>query len=254
MPIPHKFLNKDWKNGFSTENGILKTDFYKPEVLIIGTNNPSTPNDNYADFFYGRNYFWTAIKNLANGNFNIQSRRMPANGVPQLPLNPSIEEIFELSSRFKFSFADLISNVLINQDEINFLPNDNIILNGIEYNLINDNERGGIGGLAELDALGEIEWNTKEIIKYLCENPQITDIYFTRQPTGIWAQKWNELKINECSKNKNFHIIFTPSCSGLRGVPRMNSLINHWLFNNNPNYDRLNYQWLQNCDIDINNF
>lgn len=254
MPVPHKFLDHDWNNGFCSENAILKTDLYKPEVLIIGTNNPETPNANFADFFYGRNFFWTAFKNLANGNLDLLNRRMPANGAPQFPLNPTIEEVFGLCKTFKLSFADLISNVLINQNEVDFLPNDNIILNGIEYNLINDGLNNGVGGLAELNAQGEVEWNTSRIIKYLCENPQIKDIYLTRQPLGIWAQHWNEILENECSKNKNFHIIYTPSGNALHGIPRIHALINHWLFNNNPNYDTLNHEWLQNCGVNVNNF
>ncbi|WP_026978215.1 hypothetical protein [Flavobacterium tegetincola] len=254
MPVSHKFLNHNWENGFRAENAILKTDLYKPEVLIIGTNNPSTPNGNYADFFYGRNYFWTAFKNLVNGNYNLQQRRMPPNGAPQFPLNPTIEEVFDLCKRFKFSFADLISSVLINQNEINFLANDNVILNDIQYNLINDNKIAGIGGLAELNAIGEVAWNTKEIIKYLCENPQIKNIYFTRQPKGIWGNHWNEIKRNDCSKNRNFYVIYTPSGNSLHGTPRMNTLIKHWLFNETVNYNTLNEEWLQNCGVDIENF
>jgi len=254
MPVQHKFLNHNWNNGFWTENAILKTDKYKPHVLFIGTNNPNTPNANFADFFYGRNWFWTAIKNLANGNFDLQNRRMPTNGIPQLPLNPTIDEIFKLCVKFKFSFADLNSNVLIQQNQIKFLPNDNVIINGNEYNLINDNARDGIGGLSELDQIGEVEWNTKSIIKFLCENPQIKEVYFTRQANGIWLEHWNQIKNSECGKNRNFKVIYTPSGNALPGVPRMNSLINHWLFNNTQNYDTFSHDWLINCGVNINNF
>lgn len=254
MPVQHKFLNYDWMNGFFTENAILKTDFYKPVVLIIGTNNPDTPNANFADFFYGRNYFWPAFKNLANGNCELASRRMPPNGAPLLPLNPTTLEIFELCKQFKFSFADLISNVLVNQNQIDFLPNDNIVVNGQEYNLINDNARNGIGGLAELNQLNEVEWNTDRIIEYLCENPQIKEVYFTRQANGIWLEHWNQIKNSECGKGKLFKIIYTPSGSRLAGNPRMNSLIHHWLFNNGQNYDRFDHNWLTNSGVNINNF
>lgn len=254
MPVPHKFLDDNWNNGFRTENAILKTELYKPNVLILGTYNPATPNANFADFFYGRNWFWTAFKNLANGNFDMQNRRMPSNGIPQFPLNPTIDEIFNLCILFKFSFADLISNVLVNQNEINFLPNDNVIINGNEYNLILDNANNGINGLAELNQIGEVEWNTENIIKHLCENPQIEEIYFTRQPTGIWLNQLNLIKNSPCAKNRNYRVIYTPSASNLHGVPRMNALINHWLFNNTPNYNTLNHDWLINCGVNINNF
>jgi hypothetical protein len=54
MPCPHKFqkcLNLD------------KLDF-APETLIVGTFNPAWPEDNYAEWFYGRtgnNYFWDVL-------------------------------------------------------------------------------------------------------------------------------------------------------------------------------------------------
>lgn len=254
MSVPHKFLNNNWNNGFWTESAILKNNLYQPEVLIIGTNNPLTPNANFADFFYGRNYFWTAFKNLVNGNFELQNRRMPTNGAPQFPLNPSIEEIFEMCIKFKFSFADFNSNILVNQNNINFLPNDNIILNGMEYNLINDNARNGIGGLGELDQLGEVQWNTENIINYLSENPQIKDIYLTRQASGIWLHHWDQLKNCEFGINKNFKILYTPSGNALKGIPRMNSLINHWLFNETINYNTLNHEWLIECGVNLDNF
>lgn len=254
MPVQHKFLNHDWMNGFFTENAILKTDFYKPEVLIIGTNNPDTPNANFADFFYGRNYFWPAFKNLSNGNFEISTRRMPSNGAPILPLNPTTFEIFELCKQFKFSFADLISNVLVTQNQIDFLPNDNIVFQGQEYNLINDNARDGIGGLAELNQFNEVEWNTDRIIEFLCLNPQIKYVYFSRQPTGIWEEHWNQIIQSKCAVDKVFSVIYTPSGNALTGSPRMNALMRHWLFNEANNYDTLNHQWLQNCGVNINNF
>jgi hypothetical protein len=64
MPIRHKFYQTNFGNGYATHNAILDTTPYKPEVMIVGTFNPDTPNNNFADFFYGRNFFWTAFKNL----------------------------------------------------------------------------------------------------------------------------------------------------------------------------------------------
>jgi hypothetical protein len=73
MRINHKFLTVNqqqnplnWDNRFYTENVILKNvDIYKPEILFLGTFNPELQN-NPANFFYGRNFFWTAFKNLFN--------------------------------------------------------------------------------------------------------------------------------------------------------------------------------------------
>ena len=68
MSIKHKFYQTSFGNGFETHNAILDITPYKPELMIVGTFNPDTPNTNYADFFYGRNFFWTAFKNLFNHN------------------------------------------------------------------------------------------------------------------------------------------------------------------------------------------
>jgi hypothetical protein len=254
MAIEHKFLNHDWKNGFWTENAILKTDKYLPEVLFIGTNNPKTPNANFADFFYGRNYFWTGFKNLVNGNFNIQGTRMPRRGRPSLILNPTIDEIFNFCEQFKMSFADLNSKVLLDHEKIDFLNNDNVILNNIEYNLINDGVRKGIHGLAQLDIIGEVEWNTDNIIKFINDNSSIKYVYLTRKPTGIWGVKFNEIINKTTNQNICFSNIFTPSGQGAPVLNSINRLINHWLFNNNPNFGILNHNWLQNSGAQINNF
>ncbi len=53
MSIQHKFYQTSFGNGFETHNAILDITPYKPEVMIVGTFNPDTPNANYADFFYG---------------------------------------------------------------------------------------------------------------------------------------------------------------------------------------------------------
>lgn len=118
MAIAHKFQNRNWENfGFSTENTILKNKKYKPEVLILGTYNPDTPNDNHADFFYGRNWLWPAFKNLFIENEIIHmQRRMPTNGAPNFPLNPTIEDVFTICKKAKLSFADLVGSVMVNSD------------------------------------------------------------------------------------------------------------------------------------------
>jgi len=255
MSIQHKFLNHDWKNGFYTKNSILKNKEYLPEVLFIGTFNPMTPNDNHADFFYGRNWFWPVFKNLFIENaYVLNSRRMPANGVPNYPLNPTIDEIFSICKTAKISFADMINGVFSEGNNYRLLNNDNVIFNDIEYNLINDNRRNNISGLAELDALNQVIWNIDNISNYLCDNPQITNIYFTRRPTGIWLQKWHELIKSKCSKNIEFDVIYTPSAANLRGVPRIEKLTQHWLFNESNNYMTLNHEWLIRNGVNPENF
>lgn len=54
MSCPHKFQEYLY---------LEKLDF-EPETLILGTFNPAWPEDNYAEWFYGRtgnNYFWDVL-------------------------------------------------------------------------------------------------------------------------------------------------------------------------------------------------
>ncbi|POY37264.1 hypothetical protein C3L50_14675 [Flavobacterium alvei] len=268
MPILHKFQNHDWKNGFWTENSILKTNHYKPEVLFIGTFNPLTPNANFADFFYGRNYFWPIFKNLFVENQTIHNRRrMPTNGNPIPPLNPTLDEIFKICKKCKIGFADMINSAFPHTEGYQIKKNDNVIFNELEYNLILDNKKKGIRGLAELNNIKQIEWNIENIKNYLCENPTIKYIYFTRKPSGIWLKKWNDLIKSDCSIGKTFGFIFTPSGQPLTNLPipfntRIKSLTHCWVWNNlqhqipiNKNgYCNLNHDWLIQNGVNPNNF
>lgn len=257
MSIQHKFYQTSFGNGFQTHNSILDITPYKPEVIIVGTFNPNTPKDNFADFFYGRNYFWTAFKNLFFHNgVLLTDTRMPRRGVPPAVLNPTLPEILQLCIKLKLTFADLIFEVLNNDNSSNCqtLQNDNVIFNGVEYNLIQDGKKGIIGGLQQLNALGQVNWNTQNIIKFLCNNPQITTIYFTRQPTGIWAEQWNLIINHNCMVGRLTTNLFTPSGQSLKGKPRMNALLKHWVHNNEPNFGRLDNNWLTNNGVTIQNF
>lgn len=65
MPCFHKF--QSYLN-------LEKLDF-KPETLIVGTFNPTWPEGNYAEWFYGRignNYFWDVLPRLYDPNLNLR--------------------------------------------------------------------------------------------------------------------------------------------------------------------------------------
>ncbi len=256
MSIQHKFHQTNFGNGFETHNAILDITPYKPEVMIVGTFNPDTPNANYADFFYGRNFFWTAFKNLFNHNaVVIPNRRMPPNGIPPAILNPTLQEIFDLCIKLKLTFSDLILEVLhSNNPHYQLLQNDNVIFNGVEYNLIQDRQNGIVGGLQQLNVIGQVNWNTQNIINYLCNNPQIKTIYFTRRPTGIWASQWNLIVNHNCMAGRITTNIFTPSGAGAPVNRSMIRLLNHWVHNNNTNFGQLDNNWLTNNDVNTNNF
>ncbi len=256
MAIPHKFKNTHWGNGFATNNAILDVTPYEPEVLILGTFNPDTPNANHADFFYGRNLFWPAFKNLfIHNGVEIGQRRMPSHGAPHAVLNPTLEDIFELCMKLKLTFADLVSEVL-HEENLNYelLQNDNILLDGNEYNLIQDGQNNNIGGLAQLDVQNLVNWNTMNIVNFLVSKPTIKYIYLTRRPTGVWAAQWNQLANNPILTDRYFTNIFTPSGAGAPVHRNMNNLLAHWLHNQQPNFGHLDNNWLINQNVTINNF
>lgn len=256
MTIKHKFIRTFFDNEFETHNAILNITPYKPEVMIVGTFNPDTPNANFADFFYGRNYFWNAFKNLFVHNAVVlMNTRMPRRGVPPTILNPTRQEILQLCNKLKLTFSDLILEVLHNnKPNYQLLQNDNVILNNVEYNLIQDGQKQDIRGLQQLNEIGQVHWNTQNIINYLCENPQIKTIYFTRQPTGVWAEQWNLIVKHICMVGRHMTNIYTPSGQSLKGKPRMNALLKHWIYSSETNFGRLDNNWLIENGVALNNF
>lgn len=238
MPISHKFKTCNWGNGFATNSAILDSTPYEPEVLFLGTFNPDTPNANHADFFYGRNFFWPALKNLfIHNHVVVDHRRMRTIGNPPAILNPTLHEIFELCKQLKLSFADLVSDVLhVGNPNYQLQQNDNVIVAGNEYNLIQDGQNKEIGGLEQLDIIGQVNWNNDSIIAYLKNHPTIRTVYFTRGPRGIWLRKWNLIKNDPLLSRVQFINIYTPSGRRLKN-PQMNNLLFKWT-------QKFNQEWV----------
>jgi hypothetical protein len=245
MPEHHKFINFDFQDGFITENAILTTK-YNPEVLILGTFNPLTnEDDNMADFFYGRNWFWACMFNIfQHQNIQLTTQRK----YTQFPYNPTLNEIKKFCEKYKLTFADLISRVLFNNNIEYELIGNSAFIGHEEYDLIKDRDLG------RLNAINQVEWTTDYLIKYIAENPSIHTVYFTRQPKEPFLTQWTILTNHNFGRVVAFNKIFTPSGQGLKGKPRINHLINHWLFNNNINYDTLDNNWLLLHNIDTNIF
>lgn len=256
MSVPHKFLETDFGNGFQTHNAILDTTPYDPKVLVIGTFNPQTKKRNHADFFYGRNYFWPAFFNLFEHNgIVLTDRRMPTNGVPQEPFIPKRSKILELCSKLEITFADMICEVLHEGNpQYSSLSNDNVLYNGKEYNLINDSKRKNVAGLAELNKVKQVLWNTNNIINYLSKNKSITTVYLTRNTCSPYTRQWRLISEHNFGRKVNFVKIYTPSGSRLPENPRMLKLIQHWLFNDSANYGTIDANWLTNNGVIIQNF
>lgn len=242
--MPHIFQNKDSFNNnptFQTHSAILHTP-YPPKVLIVGTYNETNIEGNYADFFYGRNYFWPVISNLVN-NRNLLQRRRDYVGIP--PGNPTLPQILELCFMLKLSFADLITDVSIRLPD----HSDKHLNKAIRFRQATTNE--------------EI------IINYINETASITHVYATTKFSNLIHLKnlWISVK-NQVRDGVNFGCILTPSG---RRIPNFNGLnitatiARYWIwanFTNKPyepfrfenGYTHLDHTWLIQCGVNPNQF
>ncbi|GAB2597814.1 hypothetical protein [Spirosoma areae] len=245
-PIPHLFLEEDFGGGFATKNAILDTTPFEPHVLFVGTYNPrTTVND--VDFFYGRNYFWPTMFNIFVQH-NITWTRKRENTIP--PFIPDLNEVLMLCAHVRMTFADLIKNTfhkkLHNRLEGNIARYD-----GTDYNLIDDN------ALAQLNALGQVEWATKDIIAYLLRTPSINCVRFTRQPDKrVWREQWNQIiNANYGRRQISFGTIHTPAGRGLyeAGIPIATALARRWL-HHPVAHKRLCDQWIEDNDVPVQDF
>lgn len=261
MRINHKFLTVNtqqnllnWDNRFYTENVTLKnSDIYKPEIMFLGTFNPKLKT-NPADFFYGRNFFWTAFKNLfKEGQITLSEERLAFN-----PYNPTLDEIFQLCIKLKLTFSDLVDSIFDDQDNNPIIVRQNkeyVSFRNIEYNPISD------GDLQKLNRINKVNWNTENIITYLKNNRQLKKIYLTRRNGLCWQKQLNQI-VHALPEIKIIPI-YTPSAqggalhqqTGIYGNGKMGPLLRHWTQNNNGNFGNLNHNnWLTNNGVNINNF
>ncbi|OFY40989.1 MAG: hypothetical protein A2X18_02795 [Bacteroidetes bacterium GWF2_40_14] len=261
MKITHKFLNINktnnpfnWDQDFYSENAILKsTKIETPEIMILGTFNPNL-STNPADIFYGRNFFWTAFKNLFCYNkIVIYGERLE-----YCPYDPSLKEIFTIIRKLNLTFSDLIASIFDNYDK-----NAITVRGGKEYVQFNNTEYNPIkdGDLAKLNRLKKINWNTQNIISYLNENKKLRKIYLTRQANQCWAEQTSLIK--QAIPEIQIIPIYTPSAqggavhqqTGIYNNGKMTPLLSHWVHNNEGNFGNLNHNnWLTNNDVNIYNF
>lgn len=254
MAIQHKFLHTDFGNGFQTNNVILDITPYQPEIMIIGTFEADSQRTKFLDFFYGGNYFWAAFKNIfIHNGYVLRSRRMLDSGNSSEILNPTLQEIFELCSRLKLTFSDMVLEILHNnKPNYKLLNNDNVIFNGYKYDLNKLEIRGS--ELEQLNSFKQVNWNTENIIKYLIKNPQIKTIYFTWRPPEIFEEQWNLLINHSCLTGRQVTNIFPPYVGGPPGLCSMKSVLDHWTHYPNPYFSVFNSDWLARNGVNINNF
>ncbi len=235
MSIQHKFKEIDFGKGFETKDAILVKTPYNPEILFLGTFNPLTnEEDNMADFFYGRNWFWPILFNIFHfKKIVLGKQRKFYKPEPK----PSLNDILDFIKLHKITFADLITEVLDNNDHY-CLAQNKIIFNETNYDLIKDND------LSKLNQLGKLKWNTDELISFIENNPTIKDIYFTRKSTKPFSEILDKIEKKFKERNLRLKYLFTPSGQSMKGKPRINALVNQWKSSNIAGFDSLDEEWL----------
>jgi hypothetical protein len=269
MAIPHKFLNVPpggfgGDNRFWTENGILRCDAYKPEVLVIGTYNPLLDGHNEADFFYGRNYFWPAFAKLFVPHAHVHpERRFQTNAPPPPPEQrvPTLDGILDLCIRLRFSFADLIQEVFHVEGNAPVIgPDENGLFHAgdepVDLFVDGQQDQNGHHGLAWLNDQGLVNWNMDAIVAYLGQHPSIRAVYLTIGYQTPWIAPWTALKHHAALPGRTFTRLRTPSRIP-QGGGGLAGLLHHWVHDEvapNQHFGHLDHQWLGHHGVDPNNF
>lgn len=80
------------------------------------------------------------------------------------PFIPTLPEIFDLCLNANMVFADLIKRVLYNPTGLYQIDSKFVTYQAVTYDLFNDD------ALADLNALGQVEWSTEDVIEYITIN------------------------------------------------------------------------------------
>ena len=261
MSITHKFQSyptndnpHNWLAGFRTENSILLSEHYQPEVIFIGTFNHGW-NWNPADFFYGRDmYMWTVMDNLFSHNQNeLIDRRTINNDIP--PING----ILDICKKGRISFADIVKgtndHVYIEQQ------GEAIVVNNGEFEWNNYRD-------SQLDFMGNQGWlddNVGAIIQYINQTKSIKHVYFTFKTGGWVVSKKDQIVAGITRDGIAQGSIYTPTGQRLKNLfypHRPWSLAHCWVWNGLPHihpinkdgYTHLDHEWLRSRGVNPNNF
>jgi len=190
MPCLHKFheylnISKGYLNSNSKE-----LDF-NPVTLIVGTFNPSWPEGNEANWFYGRiknNYFWDVLPRLYNHPMSLRNNNLN---------NHSDWKKFCFDK--KIVITDLISEIT-DADENN-VEHQEILKTYLDSSI----------------ADYFINFSFTSIVEILEKHPSIKNIYFTRKEgIELFDEEWTKVEryVQE-NTDRNFHIkrLLTPSAS-----------------------------------------
>lgn len=156
---------------------------FEPRFLIIGTFNPEWPEDNYAEWFYGRtnnNYFWETLPRM----FQEESLR----------INFNHNDWKDFCSRNQVVLTDLITSI-----------NDAERDNPHHFEIISKFRDAEFADTFE-------DFEMTNILEILENNPKIEKVFFTRnQGVDLFDNEINI--INDYCKNHNilFSYLLTPS-------------------------------------------
>jgi hypothetical protein len=162
---------------FSNELELKHLD-YQPEILIVGTFNPSWPKANYAQWFYGRtdvNYFWDVLPRIFEG---------------ESLLTATPDEWKAFCKRNKIAITDLIKEIKC-FDESCFADKSTLATYG-------DNALTKVFENCDFT-------NLSNILKLY---PTIRVICFTRKLDSAWKRAWNNCGIMDLSAISE---LYTPS-------------------------------------------
>jgi len=178
MPCIHKFIG-----DLNLEN----LDF-EPTTLIVGTFNPSWPDGNQAEWFYGRTH--DQHGNVNNNFWDVLPRLYGEESL----INGTLDDWKAFCEKHKIAITDLITSI----DDANEQDAEHrTLLGGYADNVIANNFNGQL---------------PNNIVKLLQNNPTIKNVYLTRG-TGetFWRRLWSP--VVQYSNHNNLHErkLLTPS-------------------------------------------
>ena len=177
MPCEHKFIHDLNLTGLD----------YAPTTLIVGTFNPSWPNENQAEWFYGRtgnNYFWDVLPRLYNPELNLR--------------NEGVDEWKEFCLNNSIAITDILSSI-VDADENNPLHAEIL---------------GNYQDIAIANSFHEFTFT--DIVDILRRFRSIRNVYLTRQPgIQLFDDQWNNIQEYQMNVDPDLHIrnLLTPSGS-----------------------------------------
>lgn len=203
MPCPHKFLN-DLK---------LENLNFEPTTLIIGTFNPAWPEENTAQWFYGRTHDQYGRQN--NNFWDILPRLY---GEATL-INAQPADWKKFCQDKKIAITDLIAGI------------DDADENNPEHRRL-------MGGFADdVLATNFYDFDLVNIVRLLRQHPTITHVYTTRGTQGTF---WSN-KIYAAKNYREVSALLTPSGFAYREQGKYNRLNpNHQL--NLPDFILMRWQ------------